>query len=133
MSKSNMGFAKSSPLYLLRVLLLEEVWPRDPNTEQEHFQFHFGLSFSELLKLLSLDKALARFQKSASLPALPKLSQFLLLQRSAMEQLLLVVSDISIELGPLNATCQGKQACKAACKHLDMSVYISWRNWLPLA
>lgn len=75
---------------------------RVSNTEQEHFQFHPGSSFSELpwiqCQLLSLDSVLAELQKSAPLPVLPKLSQFLLLQRSVMEQFLLFVSCRSIEL-----------------------------------
>lgn len=49
------------------------------------------------------------FQKSVPLPALPKWSQFLPLQRNGMEQLLLPVSCRSIELVPLHTTLQGKQ------------------------
>jgi len=39
-----------------------------------------------------------------------------------MEQFLLPVSCRSTELIPLHATCQGKQAFKAAHKHLNMWV-----------
>lgn len=119
-----MGFAKCSSLHHLRVLA--EVLSRVTNTEQEHFQFHSRSSFSELpwiqCWLLSLDSVSDKLQQSAPLPALPKRSQFLLLRRSGMEQFLLPVSCRSIELVPLDTTCQGKQALKAAHKHLDIWV-----------